>query len=325
MAWLVFLGSSILVVVAATQLARYGDVIAVRTRLGGMFIGALLMASATSLPEFLTIINSLRQGVPNLSAGDLFGSNMFNMLVLALLDLFFPQVRILRGVAMKHALTAGLAALLIGMAVFFLLADINLSIGWVGLDSLLIMAAYVGGVRLLRSGSPGGAVEVEAEGMPGLLQAFIGFAIATIVLILASPWLVYSAKEIAEVTGLGIGFVGTAMVALVTSLPEMVTAVTAVRLGAYDLAIGNLFGSNMFNMFALGMADLFFLSGRFLGIIDPAFALTGLIGLLLTSLGLIGNLARVEHRLIVVEVDALLIMLGYGFGIWLLSTRGIGL
>ena len=96
------------------------------------------------------------------------------------------------------------------------------------------------------------------------------------------------------------------------------------RIGAFDLAVGNLFGSNLFNMFALGLTDVFYLEGRFLGVIDPAFALVGLIGLVLTSLALIGNIARVERRLLFVEIDALLIMLGYLLGMWFLLSRGIG-
>jgi cation:H+ antiporter len=88
--------------------------------------------------------------------------------------------------------------------------------------------------------------------------------------------------------------------------------------------VGNLFGSNIFNMFALGLTDIFYTQGRFLGVIDPAFAMVGMLGLLLTGLGLIGNLARLDRRLLFVEFDALLILVVYILGIWLLYARGIG-
>ncbi len=328
MVWLFFLGSSAMIVLAAMQLAKYGDAIAERTKLGGMFVGTLLMAGATSLPELLTGINSLSQGVPNLAAGNLLGSNMFNMFVLALLDVLFRQARILRRVAMRHALTAGLATLLIGMAAFFILADVDLRIGWIGLDSLLLLAAYVAGVRLIQSGNPatGGeaASEAELEGVPSLRHALIGFALAAGALVAVTPQLVRSSTEIAELTGLGTGFIGTTLVAMVTSLPELATTIVAVRIGAFDLAIGNLFGSNAFNMVALGLTDFFYLPGRFLGVIDPTFALVALLGLILTSLGLIGNLARVERRLLFIEIDALIIFLVYLGGMWFLYARGIG-
>jgi cation:H+ antiporter len=329
MAWLIFVASSILLVLAATKLAEYGEVIAVRTRLGGLFVGTLLLAGATSLPELLTTISSIDQGAPNLAAGNLLGSCMFNMLVLALLDLINRQARILRRVAMRHALSAGLAILLLGMTAFFLLADIGATIGWVGVDSLLLVASYVVGVRLIQSNNLAGSGVPEAggeiEGVPTLHRGLLGFAGAAAVLVIVTPWLVRSSKEIAEITGLSTGFVGTALLALVTSLPELVTTIAAVRLGAFDMAVGNLFGSNAFNIFALGLTDLFFLPGRFLGAIDPAFALVALLGLLLTGLGLMGNLARVERRLLFIETDALIIIVVYFAGMWFLYTRGLGI
>ena len=328
MAWLIFVVSSILLVLAATKLAEYGEVIAVRTRLGGLFVGTLLLAGATSLPELLTTISSVNQGAPNLAAGNLLGSCMINMLVLALLDLIDRQARILRRVAMRHALSAGLAILLLGMTAFFLLADIGATIGWVGVDSLLLVATYVVGMRLVQSNNLAGSGAPEAvgeiEGVPTLRRGLIGFAGAAAVLVVVTPSLVSSSKEIAEITGLSTGFVGTALLALVTSLPELVTTIAAVRLGAFDMAVGNLFGSNAFNILALGLTDLFFLPGRFLGAIDPAFALVALLGLLLTSLALMGNLARVERRLLFIETDALIIILVYFAGMWFLYTRGLG-
>jgi len=112
---------------------------------------------------------------------------------------------------------------------------------------------------------------------------------------------------------------------VVTSLLELVTTLTAARLGAYDLAAGNLFGSNLFNMFILGLTDVFFTQGRFLAAVHPAFALAGMLALLLTGLGLIGNLARLERRVLFVELDALLLVLVYLGGLWLLYSRGIGI
>lgn len=327
MPWLIFIASSTILVVAAIKMAQYGDVIAVRTQLGGMFIGVLLLAGATSLPEMLTMINSFNQGAPGLAAGSVFGSNMFNMLLLAVLDLLNQQARILRRVAMTHALTAALGSAMIGLSVFFILGDIHLQIGWLGVDSLVLILVYVVGIRLIQSNGQASATTVElpaAKPILPLWRALFGFGLATAVLVVVTPWLVRSSNEIAEITGLGTGFIGTTLLATVTSLPETVAVVAAARIGAYDMAVGNLFGSNVFNMFALGVADLFYTPGRFLGAIDPAFALVAMLGLLLTNLALIGNIARVERRLAFVEADALLIMLVYFGGMFFLYLRGIG-
>ncbi len=325
--WLQFAGSAALLVLAATQLARYGDAIAVRTRLGGMLVGTILLAAATSLPEFLTTINAIGQNVPDLAAGNIFGSSMFNMFVLGVLDMANWRVRVLRQVAMRHALTASMATLLTGAAALFVLVKLNIQIAWVGLDSLLIIALYFFGVWVIRTGgvvpAPVEAIAPDAK-TPRLLHALIGFSVATAVLVVISPWMVSSSAKIAKTTGLGTGFVGALLVATVTSLPEVVTSVAATRLGAHDLAVGNLFGSNVFNMFALALADFFYTPGRFLERIDARFAIVAAIGLVLTNLGLIGNLARLERRLLFVEIDALLLILGYVGGMWILYSLGIG-
>lgn len=329
MVWVRFFICAALIVFAATQLAKYGDVIAIRTRLGGMFIGVLLLAGATSLPEVLTTISSLRQGVPNLAAGNLLGSNMFNMFLLAVLDLLHRKDRILRKAALKHALTGSLTVFLIGLVVFFILADIPVQIGWVGLDSLLVILVYFVGMRLIQTNQshPAAVVPEPAEipaGTPSLRVGLVGFGLAAAGLVIVTPWMVSASAEIAVITGLGTTFVGTTLVAIVTSLPELVTTIAAVKLGADDMAIGNLFGSNLFNMFALGLTDVFYLQGRFLSVIDPAFLLVGMLGLLMTGLGLIGNLARLEKRVLFIELDALVLMVMYFVGLWLLYSRGVG-
>ena len=327
MVWLEFLAAAGVVVLAGIKLAEYGDVISERTRLGGMFVGTLLLAAATSLPELLTTINSLDQDSPGLAAGTIFGSNMFNMFLLAVLDIMNQQTRVLRIVANRHALTASLATLLIAMACFSILADFDLRIGWVGLGSLLLMATYVAGVWLIRLSDPAQRAAPSGEldpGLPPLWKASLGFGIATLVLVSVVPWLVRSSVQLAEITGLGTGFFGTAFLGAISSLPELVAIVAATRIGAYDLAVGNLFGSNVFNMFALGLTDVFYTGGNFIEEIDAGFVLAGVIGLVLTNLGLIGNLARVERRLWVVEVDALILILVYLGGLWLLYLRGVG-
>jgi cation:H+ antiporter len=133
--------------------------------------------------------------------------------------------------------------------------------------------------------------------------------------------MVRSANQIAEVTGLGTSFIGTTLVALVTSLPELVTTMAAIKIGANDMAIGNLFGSNMFNMFAIGLTDIFYTQGRFLAVIDPSFLLIGMFGLIMTAMALIGNIAKLEKRILFIEIDAFALIMLYIASIWLLYSR----
>ncbi len=329
MVWLLFLASSAVVVLAAIKLAEYSDIIAVRTRLGGLVVGTIFLAGATSLPELVAAISSFGAGVPNLAAGNFLGSNMTNIALLALVDLFNRQAPLLRSVAVSHSLTAGLATLLMLVAALSLVLGPTPAIGWVGVDSLLIIALYFAGIWLMQRESQSvaaGAPAMEpADGFPTLRRGLIGFAIAAAVLIAAVPQLVRASTGIAEITGLGTGFVGTALLSLVTSLPELVAVIAAVRLGSFDLGVGNLLGSNVFNMLGLAVSDFFLRDGPLLNVIDPGFVLVVLLGILLTTLALIGNLARVERKFLFFELDALAIVLVYFAGLFLLYQRGIGM
>lgn len=331
MIWLQFIGSAALIVVAATKLAEYGDVIALRTKLGGMFVGTLLLAGATSLPELLTAINAIDQDVPNLTVGNIFGSSMFNMFLLAALDLFYRRLHILQRLTMSHTLSASLGVLLTGAAVFFILAQLDYAVGWLGVDSLVLIAGYIAGTRLLFGTYHGPAEPAPApdipEDVPSLRRALGGFGLATLALIVITPLLVSSSVDIAEKTGLTTGFVGIALVAIITSLPEVITTLSAARMGAYDLAAGNLFGSNLFNIFALGLTDLFYLDGRFLERVSADMVLAGIIGLLMINLALLGTLARNlsggRARRRIVESDAVLILILYVLGMLLIYDRGL--
>ncbi|HID52806.1 MAG TPA: sodium:calcium antiporter [Anaerolineae bacterium] len=330
MVWIQFLISAAIVVLAAHKLAEYGDIIAVRTKLGGLFVGTVFLAAATSLPEMLASISAFQAGFPNLAAGNFFGSNMVNMLLLALVDLLYVQVPLMRKIAVNHALTAGLTILLMLIAVLSMVADIDITIGWVGVDSLLIIAAYFVGLRVIQQGTRGAVTAVAPTIQPGpqfptLRRGVIGFTIAAVVLLLMVPLLVNASTEIAVITGLGTGFIGVALLSVVTSLPELIAALSAMRMNAFDMAVGNLFGSSVFNMLALGVADFLYVDGRFLGAIDPNFVLVGLLGLILTTMALMGTLARVERRILFIELDSAAILIVYLLGMYLLFVRGIGL
>ena len=329
MVWIQFIVSAAIVVFTANKLAEYGDIIAVRTKLGGVFVGTIFLAGATSLPELVASISAFRAGVPNLAAGNFFGSNMVNVVLIALVDLINFQVPLLRRVAVNHALTAALTTVLMLVAVISIMGHIDVALGWVGLDSLLLIFLYFGGVWLLqREGkSPGSAPPTVSPGadFPSLNRGLIGFVVAAAVLIFIVPVLVSASTGIATITGLGTGFVGTALLSIVTSLPELIAALAAMRMNAFDMAVGNLFGSSVFNMLALGLADFFYVDGRFLEAIDENFVLVGLIGLLLTNMALVGNLARVERKFLFMEIDAVAIIIVYLMGMYLLFVRGIGM
>ncbi len=264
-----------------------------------------------------------------LRSGICWGSNMVNMFMLVILDLIFYRQRILRSSLLKHALSGSLAVLMIGMAIFFMMGNLEWQIGWVGVDSLVIILVYLGSNWLIQNDQSLNRKEAREPqedlpaNTPPMWKALLGLLIAIVLLVVATPYLVSSSKEIARITGLGTTFIGTTLVAFVTSLPELVTTLAAARIGATAMAIGNLFGSNMFNIFVLGLSDLFYTKGRIMPAIDPAFLLVATLGLVMTSLALIGNLARIKRRILFIELDALFLTIIYFGGLYFLYQQGI--
>ena len=138
-----------------------------------------------------------------------------------------------------------------------------------------------------------------------LVASFLGLAAVVAV---AGTILARSADRIAEVTGLGQTFVGTTLVALTTSLPEFVASIAAVRIGAFDLAIGNTFGSNAFNMILFVPLDAFH-PGPLFADVNPAHAVTALAVIVATATAVLGQLYHEERRLPILEPDAVLVVL----------------
>lgn len=333
MIWLFFIASAAVIVVAGTKLSHYGDRIADLTGLGRLWIGVVLMAAATSLPEVFTTISAGLMNAPDLAAGDLFGAGLSNMLTLGLIDLLHRNKRVWQQAAFEHTLVASLAMVLTGLAAFFVLFRFQVEHAGVGLGSLLLLLLYVLGMRLVFRQEDVKRLQreqqlvAEAEAMRedahmakrvALRRAGIGFAVAALALLAAAPFLAYSGREISESTGISGMFIGTSLVAITTSLPELVTSLAAVRLGAFDLAVGNLFGSNAFNMAAFAFADMAYREGPLLSSVSSAHAMTALWSMLLMNIGLMGIIYRVEKRYLLIEPDSMVMILGYVLGLWLL-------
>ena len=336
MSWVLFLVSAAVIVVAGTMLARYADQIAELSGLGRLWIGVVLVAGATSLPEVMTDVSAARLGAPDLAVGDLFGSNMANMLILGLIDMIHRQKRIWQQTAYEQTLIAALAMGLTGLAGAFMLFNGVSGHGGLGLDSALLIAIYLLGMRVVyrqedvrrRQKELERVVDADEESVgveqrrAKLKRAFVGFALAALGIVLVAPYLASSAKDLAEQTGISSTFVGTSLLALTTSLPELVTALAAVRLGAFDLAVGNLFGSNAFNMAALFIVDMAYRQGPLLSVVSSTHVLTALWSILLMNVGLMGIIYRAEKRFLLIEPDGFLMIVTYGLGMWLLFQMG---
>lgn len=323
----VFAVAATVLTLAGVQLARAGDEIAERAGLSRLFVGMLLVAGATSLPEIVTDVSAAIADAPDLAVGDLFGSSMANMAILALVDLLHRH-RVWPRVEIGHARVASVAIALTALATLGILTPPGLALGWVGIDTVAIAVAYVAAVAWMRRSPTGrfGAGEVlpvptgwTRPGRGALRPAVLRFAGAAAVILLSAPALAYSGQDIARETGMGETFVGTALLALSTSLPELVASIAAVRIGAHDLAVGNLFGSNAFNMAALVLVDAAYTPAALFRSVDPSQATAGIGAILLMALALAALVHGTETRARRLEPDAILLLVAYAgalFAVW---------
>ena len=294
----IFLLSAVVVVAAAIMLAKSGDVIASRTKWGRLWVGALLVAGATSLPELVTNVVAVRIGAPSLAAGNIFGANMLNMSNLALVIALVGGRKVYQRISPQQALLLGLALVLTALATVF--AALQLDVKWliVSPATLVILAVYVVGTRIIYKRSVGKQETEEVrEAEHSLAWGWGIFLLAATFIFMSAPFLAVSADRIAELAGVSESFVGVLAVAVVTTLPELTTTITAMRIGAYDLALSGLYGSNGFNVVALGIADLFHTPGSLFGSLDISHVVAGLFAVLLMGLGIIQVMQRkpVKH------------------------------
>jgi cation:H+ antiporter len=305
-----------IIVVAGIYLTRFTDRIASLTGLGQTLAGMLLLALATSLPEATIGANAALIGAVDLTAGDVLGSSLMNLLILAVLDLtHYSRGKMLSSTAAAHALAGGAGIIMTALVLVFLLARLEWSLfGWVGAETFVLTVGCVFCFRLLyvqqrvtdaREEAGEDRDDMRNASLPA---AVAGYLVSAAAIFVAAPFLARSADHLAEQTGLGGTFVGTTLVALSTSLPEVTTTLAAVRRGAFDLAIGNIFGSNIFNMAVLAVVDLF-QAGSLTTALSPSHALTAAWVILITAAAMMSLLYRAEKRYWLLEPDATLIIL----------------
>jgi cation:H+ antiporter len=308
---------ALIIVVAGTRLARYADELAEITKLGRLLIGSVLLAGATSLPELTVDISAIRMGSPDLAVGDLFGSCLANLLILAILDLMQRSSGgMLSRRAARHALSGSMSVALTSVAGLSLLtAPLSGQANFLGIGAGLWVLAivYLGGVRIVYLDQRVSAAEAaaEASNIPvasmSLTRAIAGFVATAAVILVVGPYMAHAAEGIAKATGLGRTFVGTTMVALSTSLPEFVASLAAIRIGAPDLALGNVFGSNAFNMMLLVPLDVIH-PGSLMASVSAGHGITCLCAILATQTAIMGQLYNVEGRTHLIDPDAWLVI-----------------
>lgn len=238
--------------------------------MGGALIGGILLAGVTSLPELITSISSTTMlNNLDLAFGNILGSNAFNIFILAVGNLFFIKCMLFNHTR-KSNIKTNIISTIIYLIILFSFYSLTMGrIGHVGISSICIAILYYINLRLISE-------EEEVEdccdqlcccSLSLLIFQFIFWAI---IIVVSSLLISITTDKIAQSTGIGSSFIGAMFLGVATSLPEMTSLISLIRLKNYDLAVGNIVGSNLFNFGIIALTDLFYLSGSIFEIADTS-------------------------------------------------------
>ena len=305
--WVQFVGCLAVIGVAGVQLSRYGDAIADKTGLGGTWVGVMMLGTVTSLPELVTGVSSVTvAGVPEIAVGDVLGSCAFNLLLLVMLDLFYRQESVYTRASHGHVLGGGFGVILLGVAGFALLWSALggvPALAHVGIYTPAIFLLYAIALRTVflysqRTLAEYAGEEPDRYPQLSLSQTLWRYLVAALFVVGAAVWLPFVGERLAATMGWYQSFVGTLFVAFVTSVPELVVTFAAMKLGALDMALGNLVGSNLFNIMILGIDDLFYTAGPLLAHVSVVHTATALTAMAMTGIAIVALLYHPRKRVL---------------------------
>lgn len=319
-----FILSSALITFSGTKLSKYGEIIAELTGMSKAWLGLILMAAVTSLPELFTGISAIVLiDSPDIAVGGIMGSLTFNLLILALLDYFVPQKPLSSVVTKNHALAGFFSMVLIIISLIGIMyGKLIPNLGWFSTFPVLLILLYVISMRIIYINEQKFSIESLSTKKSTLEEKYKGVSLTeaikyylfyAILVIIGALIMPYFADNLAIKTGLSKSFIGTLLVAATTSLPELVVSIAAVRIGSMDMAVGNLLGSNIFNMLILALDDLFYTKGDLLLVTDSNHILSALIALLMTAVVGISVLFGSSNKRFALGIDAFLLIIMYLF------------
>jgi cation:H+ antiporter len=310
-AWLLvqFTVCALLIARAGFVLSRSADGLADAYGWGRGWVGLALLATVTSLPELASGVSAVAfVGAPNLAVGNALGACVANLLFLVVVDALQRHQPMYRSASATHLLSAGFGVVMLGFVAMGLLIGAQVpSVVHVGVYSPMLLALYLLALRGVHmhereamaaaDAAPAGAGRSPAAPVD-TRRDWRRFGGAALVVLAAGSWLPEVADGLARSLGLSRSFVGTVFMAVVTTLPEMAVTVSALRLGALDMAIGNLLGSNLFNVLILAVDDAFYAKGPLLAEVAPVHAGTAVTALVMSGLVIIGLVMRPQGRVL---------------------------
>lgn len=317
---------------AGSSLTRLADAIGEKTRMSRSWVGVLLLAAVTSLPELATGISAVTvAGAPNIAVGDVLGSAVFNLALLVLLDILHRPETIYSRASKGHILSAAYGVILlsvVGVSVLLQRSNLLPAVGSIGIYTPLLAVLYLVAMHSVFSYERRHAIDQPRVGEGRydaitLRRAALQFAVFAGIVTLAGIWLPVAGARIADEMGWSRTFTGTLLVAGATSLPELVVTLAALRLRALDMAIGGLLGSNLFDLLIVAIDDVFYTRGPLLSDVSPVHALTAFSAVMMSGAVVIGLVYRPRRRLLrTMSVVSVALLTVYLANVYVLFVHG---
>jgi len=300
--WLEFALCAGLIGFAGVRLSRYGDAIAAHTGLSRNWVGLILLATVTSLPELVTGLSAVTvAAAPDIAVGDVLGACVLNLTILAVVDVFYRQGSLYKEVGPGHVVSAGFGVVLLataGLAVVLGGQRMMPSIGHISVASLLLLVVYLVAMRtiyLIEQHHPARTGEATPQSMT-LKAALMGYGMASSVIVGAGIWLPIIGVELARLMGWTHSFVGTLFIAFATTVPELATTWGAIRIGALDMALGNLLGSNLFDLLILALVDVAYMVEPIYAKVSPVHAASAFTACVMSAVVIVSLASRPSRR-----------------------------
>lgn len=270
MIYVLYLLLAAAVVFLSNKASVYVDQIDKKTNLSGAFIGGVMLSAVTSLPELFTSISAtIMLDKPGLCIGNILGSDLFNIAVLALLMLIFFKAFGGTDVAKSHLKVTAFVVLIYIVLVLNMTGILDFDILSVNITSIIIIVLYIIGVKSMAADESEAADNDTDESPLTLKQIVIRFVFVSIGIIALSIAITYVTDAISERLNLGAGLAGALFLGIATSLPEVSSTIALFKMRNYNIAIGNIIGSNLFNFIILGLADIVYFGKGVYDYSDP--------------------------------------------------------
>lgn len=313
---------ALIIALAGYRLVKYAERLAQLTGIGEALFGAILLGAITSMAGIMTSVTAAYQGHPELAMSNAIGGIAAQTLFLALADLLYRKANLEHSSASYANLLVGLLLILMLSFILLVIFAPGMAIGHVHPASVLLLALYYRGNLIINQAKkapmwlPKRTEEtiVDGQGMQASLKAggwvlWSRFILLALVVGIAGYGVAQTGIRLAEATGLSEGLVGSLFTAVVTSFPELIVTLAAVRRRALTLAVSNIIGGNSFDVLFVSFSDFFYRQGSIYHDIGQEQIYVLVLTLMLTAILLGGLLVRQREGLGKIGWESSLIIL----------------